>query len=168
MDFSDLVLKRYSVRQYSDAPVEKKKLDLILKAFQFAPTACNKQPFKLFVYKTKGREKDFFQIYDDEWFSSAPLVLLVCVDESRAWSRMDNKNYAFVDAAIAFDHLILQATELGLGTCWVAAFDPQKAKELLRLPNNLEPVVFSPLGYPADKIGKKSRKSLNELVEFVD
>jgi len=168
MDFSELVLERYSVRKYLDKKVEKEKLDLILKAFQFAPTAANYQPFRLFVFKTKGKEDLFKKIYSPKWFSSAPLLLLGCVDESSAWVRSDKKNYAIVDIAIAFDHLILQAAELGLGTCWVAAFNPEKARELLKLPTNLEPIVFTPLGYPADSPRKKSRKKISELVEFVD
>ncbi|MCX6803421.1 MAG: nitroreductase family protein [Candidatus Diapherotrites archaeon] len=168
MDFSELVLKRYSVRSYSDKVVEKEKLTQILKAFQFAPSACNKQPFRLFVFKTKGKEALFQKIYPPNWFSKAPLVLLGCIDESRAWIRKDGKNYALIDLAIAFDHLVMQATELGLGTCWVAAFDPKKAKELLKLPANLEPVIFTPLGYALDSPAKKIRKELSEIVKFVD
>lgn len=168
VEFSELILKRYSARNYSNKEVEKEKLDLVLNAFLFAPTAANKQPFKLFVYKTKGKEDLFKKIYSPEWFSKAPLLLLGCVDESKSWVRKDGKNYALVDLAIAFDHLVLQATELGLGTCWVAAFDPVKAKELLKLPKNLEPIVFTPLGYSTDFLGKKNRKNINELVTFVD
>ena len=64
------------------------------------------------------------------------------------------------------DHLIMAATELGLGTCWVAAFDPIAAREVLRLPDSVDPIVFTPLGYPDDEAGYKNRKSIDELVRY--
>jgi nitroreductase len=79
---------------------------------------------------------------------------------------MDGKNYGTVDATIALDHLILAAADLGLGTCWVAAFNPAAVKEILRLPADMEPVAFTPLGYPADEPGSKKRKALSHLVRL--
>lgn len=79
---------------------------------------------------------------------------------------MDNKNYGDVDVTIAMDHLILAATELGLGTCWIGAFDPVAARDVLGLPEEVEPVAFTPLGYPADQPGTKRRKPLSELVRY--
>ena len=67
---------------------------------------------------------------------------------------------------IAMDHLILAAASLGLGTCWIGAFNPDSAREILGLPDNVEPIAFTPLGYPADRPGRKSRKSLNEIVRY--
>jgi nitroreductase len=66
--------------------------------------------------------------------------------------------------AIAVDHLILVATNLGLGTCWIAAFDPKAAREVLHLPDDVEPIAFTPLGYPADQPTARKRKALSELV----
>jgi nitroreductase len=80
--------------------------------------------------------------------------------------RRDGKNYSDVDVAIAMDHLILAATELGLGTCWIAAFDPAAAREVLGLPEGVEPIAFTPLGYPAEQPGPKARKPLDELVRY--
>jgi nitroreductase len=71
-----------------------------------------------------------------------------------------------VDAAIAFDHLILAAAEHGLGTCWIAAFDPQAAREVLDLPAEVEPICFTPLGYPAAAPAPKERRPLSELVRY--
>jgi nitroreductase len=79
---------------------------------------------------------------------------------------MDNKNYSEVDVTIAMDHLVLAATDLGLGTCWIAAFDPVAAREALGLPNGVEPIAFTPLGYPADQPRPKKRKALSELVRY--
>jgi len=166
MDFSSLIRARYSVRAYQERPVEEDKLAAVLEAARLAPSAANRQPFALVVIRTKGREAELRRIYNKPWFTAAPLVIGVCAIPDRAWSRMDGKNYAEVDATIAMDHLILAAAELGLGTCWVAAFDPGAAKEVLALPEGVEPVAFTPLGYPADAPRAKSRKALAELVHY--
>jgi nitroreductase len=166
MDFQQLIAKRYSVRSYKIDPVAKDKLEEVLNAARLAPTASNRQPFRLIVVETKGREEELKRIYREDWFWKAPVVICICAIPSQAWSRMDKKNYSDVDAAIAMDHLILAATELGLGTCWVAAFDPAAAREVLGLPKGLEPIAFTPLGYPADRPGGKKRKPLADLVRY--
>ncbi len=166
MEFSELIKARYSVRAYKPDPVEEEKLQQVLEAARLAPTAANRQPFQLLVIHTAGREAELRRIYDRKWFVQAPLVLCVCGVPERGWVRMDGKPYVDVDVAIAMDHLILAATELGLGTCWIAAFDPAAAREVLGLPQGVEPIVFTPLGYPADRPGAKKRKSLAELVRY--
>lgn len=164
MDFADLIRARYSVRAYKPDPVEDDKLQQVLEAARLAPTAANRQPFRLIVIHTEGREAELRRIYRRQWFTQAPLVLCICTVADEGWVRTDGKAYLDVDAAIAFDHLILAATELGLGTCWIAAFDPAAAREVLGLPAGVEPVAFSPLGYPAARPGPKTRKPLADLV----
>lgn len=166
MNFYELINKRYSVRSYKTKPVEEEKLVQVLNAVRLAPTATNRQPFQFIVIHTAGREAELKRIYGKEWLSQAPVVICACSIPSQAWSRMDNKNYNEVDVAIAMDHLILAATDLGLGTCWVAAFDPAAAKEILRLPEGVEPIAFTPIGYPADQPKEKKRKDLSELVRY--
>jgi len=164
MSFLELAAKRYSVRAYKRDSVEEEKLQQILEAGQLAPTAANKQPFQIIVIHTQGREAELKRIYGPEWFSQAPVVICVCAVASQAWKRSDGRNYADVDATIAMDHLILAASDLGLGTCWIAAFDPAAAREVLGLPQGVEPIAFTPIGYPADKPRPKKRKALAELV----
>lgn len=164
MEFFELIQKRYSVRAYKPAPVEKEKLQKVLEAALLAPTAANKQAFEFIVIPTQGHEAELKRIYGREWFTQAPLVLCACAKTSEAWVRRDGKNYAEVDATIAMDHLILAAADLGLGTCWIAAFDPTAAREVLGLPPHVEPMAFTPLGYPADEAKPKKRKSVAELV----
>jgi len=166
MDFSDLSQQRYSARAYKPDPVEDEKLQRVLEAARLAPTAANRQPFQLIVIQTAGRQAELKRVYHREWFSQAPLVIGVCALPVAAWVRRDGKNYADVDATIAMDHLILAATDLGLGTCWVAAFDPVAAREVLQLPDGVEPIAFTPLGYPADQPKRKERKPLAELVRY--
>ncbi len=166
MTFKELINKRYSVRAYKPDPVEDEKLQEVLNAARVAPTAANRQPIQFIVVHTKGREAEVKRIYRADWFSKVPLFICACAIPAQAWSRSDNKNYAEVDVTIAMDHLILTATELGLGTCWIAAFDPAAAREILGLPKGVEPIAITPLGYPADQPGAKKRKSLSELVRY--
>ena len=166
MEFEDLINERYSVRSYHARPVEDEKLEKVLDAARLAPTAANKQPFQLIVVKTESREDDLKRVYPAGWFSQAPLVICACAVKSESWTRGDGRNYVDVDTTIAMDHLILAATNLGLGTCWIAAFDAEAAREVLKIPDNMEPLLFTPLGYPADEIGTKIRKGLDELVRY--
>jgi len=164
MEFSELVEKRYSVRAYKPDPVEDDKLAQVLEAARLAPTAANRQPFQLIVIHTAGREEDLKRIYGKDWFVQPPLVICACGLPGRAWVRSDGKSYTDVDVAIVMDHLILAAANLGLGTCWVGAFNPAAAREVLGLPDDVEPIVFTPLGYPADQPRAKKRQPLSELV----
>jgi nitroreductase len=167
MDFQKLMEVRYSVRAYKSDPVPAKSLELVLDAARMAPTAANRQPFQIIVIHTAGRQEELGRIYNRDWFVQAPLILGICVLNDEAWKRKyDNQCYAAVDAAIAFDHMILAAANLGLGTCWIAAFDPAAAREILKLPDNAEPIVFTPLGYPADKPTSKQRKKMEALVRY--
>jgi nitroreductase len=166
MNFFDLIQQRYSVRAYKADPVEEDKLRQVLEAARLAPTAANRQSFQLIVIHTAGRQAELRRIYHREWFSQAPLIIGICGRPDEAWVRRDGQNYYDVDAAIAFDHLILAAASLGLGTCWVAAFDPAAAHEVLGLPKEVAPIAFTPLGYPADQSGPKERKPLTQLVRY--
>lgn len=166
MEFSELIQKRYSVRAYKPDPVEEDKLTQILQAARLAPTAANRQPWQLIVIHTAGRQAELQRIYPREWFAQAPLVICACALPAQAWVRKYGKNYGDVDVTIGMDHLILAAASLGLGTCWVAAFDPKAAREVLRLPDDVEPLAFTPLGYPADQLRPKERKALSELVRY--
>ena len=166
MEFLELAKKRYSCRDYKSDPVEDDKLQQILEAARLAPTACNLQPFQLVVVHTKGREAELRRIYNSSWFTQAPLVICACGIPSESWKRRDGKSYYEVDVTIAMDHLVLAAANLGLGTCWIGDFSPDSAREILGLPDDVELIAFTPLGYPADRPGYKSRKSLNEIVRY--
>ncbi len=166
MDFLELVRRRYSVRAYKPDPVEEEKLAQVLEAARLAPTAANRQPFQLIVIHTAGRERELRRIYNSKWFVEAPIVLCACGLPEQGWIRQDGLNYTLVDVAIVMDHIILAATELGLGTCWIGAFNPQAAREVLGLPDGVEPIAFTPLGYPADQPRPKKRKPLEELVRY--
>lgn len=165
MDFHDLIRARYSCRAYKTDPVDPALVETCLEAARLAPTANNAQAFTLHVIPTAGRTNDLRRLYHREWFGQAPLVIGIVGRTSSNWVRRDGRNYYGVDCAIVMDHLILQAADLGLGTCWVAAFDAAVARELLALRPDEEPVAFTPLGWPVDAPGPKSRKPLDDLVK---
>lgn len=165
MMFQELIKKRYSVRAYKPDPVEEDKLVRVLEAARIAPTAANRQAFRVIVIKTAERKADLLRVYGRDWFVQAPLVLCVCAVPSEAWVRKaDGWNAAEVDATIVMSHVILAAAEEGLGTCWIAAFDPSAAREVLGLPIEVIPSAFTPLGYAADFPALKKRRPLAELV----
>ena len=166
MEFSELISRRYSVRSYRPDPVPPELLDCVLEAARLAPTAANRQPFRLIVITTAGRRAELKRIYHRDWLGDAPLVVAICGVSAEAWVRGDGKNYVDVDVAIAMDYLVLAATDAGLGTCWIGAFDPQAAREVLGLPEGVEPIAFTPLGYPADTPRPKERKPLSDLVRY--
>ena len=113
MDFLEIAKKRYSVRSYSDRKVEGEKLDKILQAAHIAPTAANLQPVHLIVVQEKdGLEK----IGKGANIYGAPLAIIVCADHNKAWVRpFDKKKTSDIDASILTDHMMMEATELGLG-----------------------------------------------------
>ena len=168
MDFMTLAQARYSVRAYKSTPVEDDKLNQVLEAARLAPTASNKQAFQIIVIHTAGREEELRGIYPKTWFTQGPLVIGIVALPQESWYRKkyDNINYCYVDCAIAMDHLILAASGLGLGTCWIADFNPDTTRQTLGLPDDVAPVAFTPLGYPADEPTPKRRKDLSDLVRY--
>lgn len=149
MEFEKLIHTRYSVRSFKNMPVEKEKLDKILEAGRVAPTACNNQPQRIRIIT--GAELAKVDECTPCRFG-APLVLLVCYDKSITWrNKFDAQvNSGETDTAIVVDYMMLQAWDLGIGSCWVQYFDPKKTKEVFKLPDNLVPASFLPIGYAAD------------------
>jgi nitroreductase len=166
MNFQALIRARYSARGYKPDAVEPEKLERVLEAARLAPTAANRQPFRVIVVPTKGREEELRRVYVRDWFVQAPLVLCVCAVPAESWVRKhDGWNAAEVDATIAMSHIVLAAAEEGLATCWIAAFDPAAAREVLGLPPDVVPSAFTPLGYAADSATPKKRRLLADLVK---
>ncbi len=165
--FVELAEKRRSVRAYKTDAVPEEMLQTVLEAGRLAPSACNKQPWRFIVVRSETGRRALGAAYAREWFWKAPLVIAVCILPKEAWVRsFDGKNYAMVDGALAMDHMQLAAAELGLGTCWIGAFDPAAAREILGLPDGVEVVGMTPLGFPDVEANPRvrSRRPLGETV----
>lgn len=151
MNFEELVKARYSCRKFKDTPIEKEKIDKILEAALVAPTACNLQPQKILVLTDKEKIEALNEEKCTRYTFDAPLIFVMCADKSKAWTRKyDNLSSAETDCSIVMTHMMLEATELGLGTTWVMALNPDIARKVLNIPDNLEILSFMPTGYPAD------------------
>ena len=169
MSILNTVKSRYSVRNYTAQPVEQEKLDQVLYAAHVAPTRANLQPVRLLVVREKeGLDK----IAKAANIYHAPVAVIVCADKTKAWKRpFDGKQTTDIDASILTDHMMLAATELGLGTVWICYFKPDVLKKEFHLPDNLEPVNILTIGYtqepPADPDRHSStRIPLDELVSY--
>lgn len=165
MEFLDIVKKRYAIRSYSNKKVEDEKLNTILEAAHFAPTAANLQPVHLIVVQDENRLKSLSKSAN---IFNAPLAIIVCSDKNKAWVRpFDSKDTCDIDASILTDHMMLQATELGLGSVWICYFKPDVLKNEFNIPDNLEPINILAIGYPSKNLSiNKVRKPITELVSF--
>jgi nitroreductase len=166
MNFKELAQRRYSVRSFQSKPVETEKLTAVLEAALLAPSAVNFQPWKFIMVTEPGLLAKLHGCYHREWFRSAPVCIVAIGDHDMGWHRpTDGKDYTEIDVAIAIDYLMLAATEVGLGTCWICHFNSEKCAEIFNLPSNLEPIAMIPVGYPASEaIPEKKRKSIDQQV----
>lgn len=167
MDFLELAKNRYSSRSYLDKKVEQEKTNNILEAAKLTPTAVNKFPIKLVVVESKtGLEKikkctkfDF----------NAPLCIICGYSKSEAWTRKsDNKNYGVVDASLAMMQMMLEATNVGLATCFIGVFDEIKVKQEFIIKDDIEVVGLLMIGYPLDEpsLMHFTRKNICDFVEY--
>jgi len=162
----DLIEKRKSIRSYKPQDVEEEKLNYILQAFRKAPSAKNLQPWKLIVVKDKKKISDLSIACNNQTFiSEAPVLIVACAKEDEAYGVMGGYMNSYpVDIALALEHLILAATEKGLGTCWIGAFKEKLVKDLLDVPDNVRVVAITPVGYPAIEGRTRGRKPISEIV----
>lgn len=149
MSFLELAQKRFSVRKFSNKKVEKDTLNLILEAGRIAPTACNYQPQRILIL---DNDEDLSKLsLCTPYKFNQQLALLICYDKTISWKRsFDGKDEGEIDASIVATHIILQASELGIGSTWVGHFDPKKIKNTFDIPENIIPVAILLMGYPAD------------------
>lgn len=169
MGLLELAKQRYSVRKYAGQAVEEEKLLKILEAGRVAPSGKNNQPVKLLVVREKaGLEK----LQKGARIYGAPLAVIVCGDRNAAWVRPhDGKNILDIDTTIVTDHMMLQATELGLGTLWICYFDPAVIRQEFKLPDNIIPVNILCVGYAAGEVKSPDRhdevrKPLQEIMVY--
>ena len=169
MDFINIAKQRCSVRSYMDKKVEADKLEKILEAAHVAPTAANLQPVHLIAVQS---EEGLAKIGKGANIYGAPLAIIVCADHNKAWVRpFDKKQSGDIDASILTDHMMLQATELGLGSVWVCYFTPDSLSKEFNLPSNLEPVNILVIGYSDEGTADTNRFDstripMNQLVSY--
>ena len=172
MEYSELISKRESIRNYDpNRSVPKEILEKILDAGRIAPSACNYQPIKFIVISSAPVLEEVKACYNRDWLKDAPHILVAIGLKDQAWKRSyDGYNSVETDVAIAMTHIILAAENEGVGTCWIAAFNPQLLKDAINPRENQQIFAMTPLGYPKPGFQKsmiKKRKSLDGIVEFI-
>ncbi|MDR2502694.1 MAG: nitroreductase family protein [Oscillospiraceae bacterium] len=167
MEFQELITNRYSTRAFADAPVEREKLGAILASARLAPTAHNSQPQRI---KIVSAPEELAKIDDcSPCRYGAPVVFVICYDGAETWRRpFDGVNSGVVDASIVTAHMMLQAEALGLASCWVMFFNPEKLIKAFGLAEGLTPIALLPVGYGAPDAAPSpfhtDRKPLSELL----
>lgn len=165
LDIIKTIHDRRSIRAYSTEKIEEEKLNQVLQAGRLAPSANNQQNVKFIVVKDQETRNKMVDIAGAQDFLKDAPVVLVGFGEPCDVMRCGEQAYT-IDVSIALSFMILTATELELGTCWLANFDENKVKEILRIPPNMQVVAMSPLGYPAESPEQRPRKPLKEIVFF--
>ena len=170
VSFIDLCHTRRSVRTFEDRPVEQEKIDLILEAGRVSPTAANKQPQVIYVLRSV-EAMDRAREVAGRMMHNATTALLVCYDSNESWKgeNFGEPDYdgGEVDAAIVTTSMMMEATDLGVGTLWVRGFNALKASEVFELPDHIHPVCFLVLGYPTQAVLAKPHTPRKELEETV-
>lgn len=166
MDFFETVQARRSVRSFKPDPVDEEALNSVLEAARLAPSANNRQEWRFVVVRDAVTRQMLSIAAEGQAFvAEAPVVIAACATESSHIMRCGHPAYA-VDLAIAIEHLALAAASLGLGTCWIGAFDQQKVREILGIPDSVAVVELMALGHPASVPGPRPRKSMQEIVAY--
>lgn len=164
MDVFAAIRQRSSVRAYKATDVEEDKLKRILEAARLSPSASNRQEWKFIVVKNKETKKKLAKAaFGQSFIAEAPIVIVACGTESKSMMACGQPAHT-VDVSIACAFMILQAYELGLGTCWIGAFKEDETKKILNVPEHVRVVAMTPVGYPSEPPSEKSRKSLNQIV----
>ena len=159
MEFENVINKRTSIRSYQSTPISDETLRFILHAAQLAPSWMNKQCWHfIIVNKTTLIEEIAKTSLINRWVKQAPALIVACADPHESGTN-NNIPYYTVDVAIAMEHIVLAATDQGLGTCWIGSFDEQKLKTILEIPPRIRIIAYTPLGYPNEKqtVTDKSR-----------
>lgn len=168
----DFILNRQSCRDYKPEPLKEGDLQQLMEALRRAPSAGNCQPWYFYVVTNEARKKELAQAaYGQSFIADAPVVFVICADadeSAQSYGQRGQTLYCLQDTAAATENLLLAATALGYGSCWIGAFDEAAASEALRIPKSLRPVAIVPVGYARFKELRTGRKSEKEIFEFID
>ena len=167
MNVMEAIRKRKSVRKYLNKKVEEDKLSAVLEAGRLAPSASNRQEWRFIIVRDQVSKKKLAEAANNQSFiAEASIVIAACAETDEHVMSCGQACYP-IDVAIALDHITLAAVELGLGTCWIGAFDEKKVKQILEIPSEVRVVALMPLGYPYDSsVVNKNRLSISEISKY--
>ncbi len=162
----EIIQKRRSIRKYKEDPIPEPVLLRVLEAARLAPSGKNLQPWKFILVKDKKLKEELARASANQFFMArVPLIIVACGFPENCYARMGRYMKSWpVDVTIALEHLILQAQEEGLGTCWIGSFEEEEVKSILKIPGEVKVLALTPLGYPAESPPSRGRKKLEEIV----
>jgi nitroreductase len=173
--FIDIVRCRRSVRRYRPDPVPRELIEKCLEAARYAPTACDTQSWRFIIAEGKLKDRIASECLGElpvpnRWAVGAPVIVAMAsardIVTHSIGARLKGTRYELIDAGIAGEHLVLQAAELGLGTCWLGWYKKRKVRKLLGLPAGWEVTALITLGWPEGELPEKERKPLDEIREY--
>ena len=167
MDLSKAIKGRRSIRAFKPRDIPEVTVEKIIDAARYAPSAGNIQPWEFVVARKPDTKKKLAQAAHQSFIEEAPVVIAVCADEKRSLSGYGNRGetlFCIQDTAAATQNILLTAYSLGLGTCWIGAFNEKEAKEALKTPKGMRPVAIIPVGYPNKTPSQRGRRPLNQMV----
>ena len=178
MSVHDMIKQRRSIREFLDTPVEKEKIMLCVEAARLAPSASNSQPWKFVIVddvplKNRLCDEAFTVLYRFNMFcKTAPVMVVLVAEQSRLITRLGGRirqlPYNLVDTGIAGEHFVLQAEELGLGTCWIGWFNEKGVKSTLDIPSGKQVSMLIAVGYydQGKVLSSQQRKPVDKIVSF--
>ncbi len=168
MKVLEIIQKRRSVRKYKEDAIPEKAFMRVLEAARLAPSGKNFQPWKFIIVKDRALKEKLAQASAGQFFmAEAPIIIVGCGFPDNCYAHMGRymKSWS-VDVTIALEHLILQAQEEGLGTCWIGSFEEEEVKAILNIPEDVKVLALTPLGYPDEIPRSRGRKNLDEIISY--
>jgi nitroreductase len=168
MSVLEIIKRRRSTRRYKEDPIPEETFFRVLEAARLAPSGKNLQPWKFIIVKEQALKDKLAEASIGQFFiARAPLIIVACGFPDNCYSKMGRYMKSWpVDVAIAVEHLMLQAEEEGLGTCWIGAFEEKDVKAILNIPEDVKVLALTPLGYPNEEPRYRGRKELKEILSY--
>lgn len=170
MDIFEVFKARRSIRSFTPEDVGNEQIEKILDAARWAPSAGNVQPWEFIIVRRRDIKREIARAALNQTFiEEAPVVIVVCADELRSGRVYGSRGinlYCIQDTAAAIENMLLAACALGLGACWVGAFNDEEVRRILKIPKGVRPVAIIPIGHPAERPSPPRRRTLKEIIHY--
>jgi nitroreductase len=164
MEVIEAIKSRRSIRKFKEEKIDKNTLEKIIEAARLSPSAMNNQPWHFIIVSDKKRLNAINEACNQNW--NAPHIIIPVINPEKSWVRSDGENYWQIDMAISTQSMVLTAWEEGLGTCWVGAFDEERIKKSLGIPEKMRVMVILPIGYPDQERGIVENRKQHEILHY--
>ena len=168
MNVFEAIKERRSIRSFKEQDVKEEDIEMLIEAARWAPSAGNIQPWEFIIVRKHELKKELAEAaFGQAFVEEAPIVIVVCADENRSFQGYSVRGktlYCIQDTAAAIQNIHLTAHSLGLGTCWIGAFNEEKVVKILKVPNGVRPVAIVPIGYPAESPAPRNRRPISQIV----